>query len=577
MAQRALAVTLILALSFLAGCGGGGSSTSPDAPPPPPPPPPVITPPQPAFAVLSGTPADAATEVPRGSGLAATLSVAPDPVSIHASSVSLLGPQGNPVPGTLSVSGNEIRLQPAMALPGGTQYTLNFATGIKDMAGRPLSAAVSRSFTTAAQTWGATSRQLAEMPHFTGGVVPTVAVDKAGDVTVVWQHNVSGIATVFAARMDHRTGNWSAPVSIHSAANMFGGMGPLSMVADGSGNVYVLWFDAADPQQSVWMARYVAAASAWLAPVAIKGLPGGTSFNALLPVVDAKGILTVVLRSYVWDGLYSMRYDVASGAWSVPREILPPSADNFVHNLDLAVDGVGNLFLGWVQRGNVGDASNGLNVVRYSADTGNWSAPHVLDDNLISEPYALVADAQGGATIAWTHGSGIMDTPAIHAARFDASAMAWGLPVVLSITADGLGANSPAVAIDASGIATVVWAQQRGIYGVRSSRTSAAWTVAQRLGTAIPGNARFAITADIAGNVALLYEQDGAILAMPYSATQAQWMTPTAIASPDGGQNVFANAPIAVRDASSNVTVVWLAQISVGGIPRYIVASNSLR
>ncbi|UQV46456.1 Ig-like domain-containing protein [Janthinobacterium lividum] len=574
MAQRALAATLILAMSFLAGCGGGGNSTQSATPPPVVTPPTVITPPQPAFAVLSGTPADAATDVPRGSELAATLSAAADTASINASSVSLLGPQGNRMPGTLLVSGNEIKLQPTVALPGATQYTLNYAASIKDVTGRPLSAAATRSFTTAAQTWGATGRQIAEIPYFTSGVVPTVAIDKAGDVTIAWQASVNGIATLFVSRMEQRTGNWSVPLAIHAATNMFRGMSALSVVADAGGNVYVLWNDTANPPQTAWMVRYVAATSAWLAPVSINGLPGGMSPNVTIPVVDAKGVLTVVLRSNVHDGLYSTRYDPAAGTWSVPREILAPAADNYIFNLDLAVDGVGNLFLGWVQRGNV---RNGLNVARYSVDTGSWSAPHVLDDNLTSDPYALAADALGGATIAWTHGARIMDTPAIHAARFDAGAAAWGTPAVLSGEGDVFGANHPAVAIDASGIATVVWAQQRGIYGVRSERTAASWSVAQRIGTAMPGNERFAITADIAGNVMLLYVQDGVTMAVPYSATRTQWMTPTAIGTPDGGQNVFANAPLAVMDASGNVTAVWFAQISVRGVSRCLVASNSFR
>lgn len=85
------------------------------------------------------------------------------------------------------------------------------------------------------------------------------------------------------------------------------------------------------------------------------------------------------------------------------------------------------------------------------------------------------------------------------------------------------------------------------------------------------------MTADIAGNVTLLYVQDGVTMAMPYSATRTQSMTPTAIGTPEGGQNVFANAPLAVMDASGNVTAVWFAQICVGGVPRYIVSGNSFR
>lgn len=113
-----------------------------------------------------------------------------------------------------------------------------------------------------------------------------------------------------------------------------------------------------------------------------------------------------------------------------------------------------------------------MNVARYSVETGNWGTSHVLDDNLTTAPYALVADSQGGVTIAWTHGARIMDTPAIHAARFDASVAAWSVPAILSAGGDGLGVSRHAVAIDASGVATVAWTQQRGIYGLRSERSA---------------------------------------------------------------------------------------------------------
>jgi hypothetical protein len=573
MTHRALATTLFLAISFLSGCGGGGSSPPPltDTPSPPLVIPPIVTPPLPEFAVVSSRPADTASDAPRGGGFAATFSVRPDPASINAASVQLLGPQGNIVPGALSVNGNDVSFVPNVPeLPGGTKYTVNFASAIRDTDGRLLNAPYSRSFTTVPQTWGTVSQQIAQMPYFASGVTPRVAIDKSGNVTAVWSCQVSGIETAFASRMDHRTGNWSVPVIIHTAKDIYSGI-RLTISADGNDNVYVFWSEYGSGQLSFQMIRYVAATSAWTQPVPINGLPQGLILDAAAVATDSKGIVTMVLRSIFPDGLYGTRFDPAAGTWTIPREIEKPAADKQILNLQLATDSAGNVTLGWVQRR--GLLADEFNVARYSADTGNWSAPHTLDDNVTSV-FAMAADAMGGATVAWTHGKNIMDIPFISTARFDAGSAIWTTPVRLSDDSDILGAVAPAVVVDTAGIATVVWTQSRGIFGARSGRSTSTWSAAKHIAGATLDNQVSTITADTAGNVVLLYVENSSPMAVQYSSTLAQWTAPVALGQPDGGTNVFANAPVSVIDSAGNVTVVWLAQISVAGAPRYIVAAN---
>lgn len=562
MIQRTLAANAFLAISLLAGCGGGGGSPTP----------PVVTPPLAEFAIVSSRPADVAGEAPRSGGFVATFSAAPDPASINATSLQLLGPQGNAIPGVVTVKGKDVSFLPDVpALPGGTKYTANFLPSIKDVGARSLNAPYSRSFTTAPQAWGAVSRQVAEMPYLTSGVTPVVAIDKSGNATAVWRHQVSGIATAFASRMDHGTGNWSVPVVIHAATGIFGDIGGFSISADGNGNAYVVWTEYDNGKQSILMARYVSAKSAWNQPIAINGLPTGLVPSDAVIAIDGNGVLTVVMRSNFMDGVYGTRFDPAADTWSIPVEIEKPAVDNYIFNLQLVADSAGNATLGWVQRGTV---NNGFNVARYSAANGNWSAPHTLDVNVTSGPFALAADVAGGATVAWTHGNQVMDTPSIVASRFDVGAITWSKPARLSGDGDAFGASAPAVAVDAAGIATVVWAQSRGIVEARSGRSTATWSTARRIGTAAPDLGQFAVTTDLAGNVLLLYVADGTTMAMHYSATSALWMAPAAIGTPDGGQNVFANSPVSVIDVAGNVTAVWLAQISVAGTPRYVVAAN---
>lgn len=575
MRHSARTALLSITVAMLAGCGGGsGGSSAPATPPVAAPPPVVPVAPAPAaFAVLSTAPVDAATAAPRDSAYLATFSVAPDPASISVTSVQLLGPLGNVLPTKLALSGAELRLTPGLpALPGATRYTVNLAAGIKDKDGRALAASLSRSFTTAPQQWG-TASQVAEMPYFTGGTTPAVAVDKAGNVTAAWLHQVQGIDTLFASRLDPRTGAWSAPAVVHASSDVFA-MGGIGVQGDAGGNAVVTWTSYANAGQTIMMARFVAATATWEKPLPFNGLPAGVAADHAIFATDGKGVLHAVFRSASPQALYGASFDSAAGTWSTAQQIEQPASDNYIFNEQVVADSTGNLTLGWVQRGSL---HRGINVARYSAATGKWNAPQTIEGNFAAQPFALAADAAGGATLAWTHGGMIMDVPYIAASRFEPASGTWTAPVRLSSDADQFGAGYPVVVADAAGIATVVWRQWRGMFSARSGPSTAVWSAPVKIGTEEFGNEAFSIAADIAGNVTLLYVENGMPVALRYGASEAQWSAPVALGTPAGTTSVFANAPVSVIDASGNLTTVWLARVDAGNTSRYVVAANRFR
>jgi hypothetical protein len=569
--RSALFSTLIAAL---AGCGGGsGSPSTPTPSPVAPTPPAVVAPPPPpapsAFTIVSGTPADAAVSAPRDQGYLATFSAAPDPASITAETVQLKGPLGNVLPATLSVNGAELRLNPVPALPGGTRYTVTFASAIKDKDARPLEVPVSRSFTTAAQQWSAAS-QITESPSLTSGDTPRVAIDKLGNVTAVWRHQTSGITKLLASRFDPRSGNWSAPAVIHADDNVFA-IGGFNVQADGNGNAYVLATTYSNvTQQSIMLARFSAATSTWAPVLPFSGLPGMVAENAVF-AADGKGVLTVVFRAGYPSALFGARFDPATSSWSAPQEIEQRVADTNIFNEQIVADSAGNVTLAWVQRGGL---HPGMNVARYSAQTGKWSAPHTIETNFASQPFALAADVAGGAAIAWTHGGGMMDVPYIAAARFDAASATWSMPARVSAEGDSLGAGMPAIVTDAAGITTVAWRQSGAMYSARLGGPTPTWSVPERVGTVDPGTGALSLMADVAGNVALLYVESKVPKAMRYEASEAKWSAPAALGSPAGTTPVFANDPVSVMDASGNLTTVWLASLDVAGMARLVVAAS---
>ncbi|XYJ10441.1 Ig-like domain-containing protein [Telluria sp. B2] len=564
--HRFAATLSCVAVSMLMACGGGGHSATPTVPPAPPPPPP--------FALLSSSPADGARDVARDTGFLATFSVAPDASSIGADMVQLLGPLGNPVPAALTVNGQELRLAPQVpALPGGTRFTVNLASTIKDGQARLLNTSYSRSFVTAAQSWAPVNRQVAELNYLTGGSGARLAVDASGNVMAAWFEEIKFIPVLFAARMDGASGNWSTPIEVYDVKSA-GGAGGLGLVSDAKGNAYAFWTDYASSTRSILMARYVAATASWASPVPVPGLPAGMNPQAATIAVDGKGILTVVTRSDWNPGLYSTRFDPAGGGWSAPVEIQPSYSGSYIFNEGLVADAAGNLTLGWVQRG---DINNGVNVARYDAKTGRWSAPRALDKNVVAQPLALAATPDGGATLAWTHGMMIMDTPSISATRFDPAAGTWSEPGQVSGDGDAIGARHPALVVDAAGVTTLVWEQSNAIHAARAGRAAPAWSGAERIGTANPGTDAFVLTADLAGNLTLLYSESGKALALRYSATEGKWETPVALGQPENGTAMSANTPAGVIDAAGNVTAVWFARVDTATTTRYPVLSNRFR
>jgi hypothetical protein len=110
-----------------------------------------VTPPT----ITSRTPVNGATAVPSTSDVTATFSQPMDPTKINGSTVYLSGPGGAPVAATVSYAPAQQQavLDPTASLQASTTYTATVKggpSGVADLAGNPLAADSSWSFTTAA-------------------------------------------------------------------------------------------------------------------------------------------------------------------------------------------------------------------------------------------------------------------------------------------------------------------------------------------------------------------------------------------------------------------------------------------
>jgi hypothetical protein len=103
-----------------------------------------ITPPS----VTANTSAAGATSVALNTVITVTFSEALDPATLNTTNVRLMDGAGNPIAGTVTYWNLVATFIPASSLAPSTVYTVSVGTGVKDLAGNPLSASFSWSFTT---------------------------------------------------------------------------------------------------------------------------------------------------------------------------------------------------------------------------------------------------------------------------------------------------------------------------------------------------------------------------------------------------------------------------------------------
>ena len=569
-------LALIWLVSALAGCGGGGGDGgggTEDG---------SGNQPQPSvFSVLNGTPAEGTTDVERKGLMAVKFSGEAAPSTVNELNVKLIGPEGNTIATTLTVSGTELQLAPgAPGLPGDSTYTLQISSSVTDLAGHALGLPFWRSFITAPQRWGAKATSIDTLADFDADARPSVAVDRKGNVIAVWHRPVGDADTVFAARLDGKTGQWSAPATVYTARSS-GFMNSFRIVAGPGGDAYLCWTEYDFGRASIRLARYVAATGTWVEPLNVFAVEFGVEPLAAVPAVDAGGNITLLTSTY--SQLFATRFDAVQMTWSSPRAIERLVVGDALSNQKVLVDGKGNLTAAWVQGQD--DLETAIYAARYDAATGAWGEAVLVASRPLTgsfDAFSMGIDGDGVVTMAWTHDFGGGVSPGIEASRFDRAAGAWSAPARLDRAGtDPAGASHATLAVDACGHATVVWLQNGGLYSARLRPKSASWSTPKQV---TPdgmdgGSGTLSVTADVAGNVVVVFVPSNThrATAIQYKVLSGQWHKPVAIDTPASGTAVSSNAPVTVVDPSGDVTAVWFAQTDVDGTVQTVLEANQFR
>lgn len=384
--------------------------------------------------VVAKAPEDGDDQVTTSAAISVTFSEAIDPETVTATSFTVRATGDVAVLGSVSVDADGVTFTPDAALDPSVEFTATLTTAIKDLAGNPLASAFTWRFRTRTGGWsapalleldqnaaaadldvamrngrgvavwtmrgcngrlcGGESRLLAS--RYADGAWsapdtlltsptaiisgPRVAIDSAGDATVVWYFSETGPASIFASRFEGDA--WSEPTPLEGEPGL--AQQP-RLAVDDADNVFVAWMQAVGSASTAYAARY-ATGTGWQAARRIDGLtqPAGP----VNVVAGADGVAHAVWSQNLT--LQTARF--ASGAWETPRTLDPNARTTGI--AALAMDPTGATTVVYASG----------NDVRAARHTGIWSQPQPIDASnyAVEAGYALAAALDGRVIAVWS-------------------------------------------------------------------------------------------------------------------------------------------------------------------------------
>jgi hypothetical protein len=322
-----------------------------------------------------------------------------------------------------------------------------------------------------------------------------------------------------------------------------------------SGDAVVVHYQWNDSAYDLYATRFSAKASSWGPATLIEQ----NSEDAMSPkvAIDASGNAIAVWNQAIGSShsLHASRYSTSSGTWS--KAVSINSAKEW-SNPTIAMDAGGGAMAVWQQWS--GSITH-IYANRYDASIGYWGASIPIESNPKGADYPAIAmDSSGNAIVVYDHRrtTAVYDLYAIH---YSAAVRSWGTPTLVG-SSSGV-ATPPRIAMDASGNAFAVWQQGvNGSYDAWANRFGAAdGTWGQ--GTLIASGCVLysCVAADAIGDAIALHSQSyycassaQDVYARRYDAKIGAW----GVAAPlESGADLAAGGSIAM-DPSGNAIALWI-------------------
>ncbi len=256
---------------------------------------------------------------------------------------------------------------------------------------------------------------------------PSIAVDSSGNVHVVWFDNTNYTSAgtdfdIFYKVWNATTSTWKTTtvVSTESTGSAYGP----KIVADGFGNVHVVWYDDANyggsgTDYDIFYKFWNATTNLWNGTITATDVVSTESLNnSILPslAVDGSGNVHVVWHDQTnytgvgtdYDIFYKF-WNATSSTWSTTSVVSTESTLDSSQP-SIAVDLLGNIHVVWNDFTDYGGAGAGENDIFYkfwNASTGIWNgtinATDVVSTESTSLSYepSIAVDGSGSVHVAW--------------------------------------------------------------------------------------------------------------------------------------------------------------------------------
>jgi hypothetical protein len=220
---------------------------------------------------------------------------------------------------------------------------------------------------------------------------PSIAVDSAGIIYVVWEDDRNGDKDIYFAKSIDGGLNWSNPNIRVSFDTLGRGSPNMSQVApeiavDSDGNIYVVWQDDRWSDDDIFFAKSSDGGATWGVEntrVNSDAAPSPDQKNPTM-TLDSSGTIYVAWSqgSGSTNDIYFSKSADGGTNWSDPHRLVntEPGTDDRA-NPSIGVDSMGNIFIAWQ------DNRNGNYDIYFasSSDGGTiWSNPNIRVDNATS-------------------------------------------------------------------------------------------------------------------------------------------------------------------------------------------------
>lgn len=341
------------------------------------------------------------------------------------------------------------------------------------------------------------------------------------------------------------------------------------VAVDKTGNIHVVWQDHTDVagngnDKDILYKRWNASTGIWM-PIEVLSNTGSDSHE---PTIAADIAGNVHVAWYEWsanDDIFYTRWEPGTETWTIPVVVSTESVSSS-HYPWITADHMGYVHLAWKDPSDINDAGIDWDIhyKRWNPTTKIWRGL-VNDTDIVSKEsmgdsfyQELAVDGLGNVHVVWQdewdYGGPDGDTD-VYYNHWDASAGAW-MAIELVSSGSAGGSYWPTIGAGRDGTVHVAWQDDSlgpvDIFYRRWDITTKAWTVRDILTSGI-GGVEPSLAVDSWGNAHLAF-QSGFIYYNVWNASTESWDSNTLI-TPESSWG--ASFPMLVVDSQNNLHVVW--------------------